>query len=206
MSITNYTELQSSIANWLHRTDLTAVIPDFIALAETRISSLLDSRLMEARTTMTCTPGPTLAARYVAFPADMVEMKRLVLLLEPVIVLEYKSPDQLNEDNPYQLTPGRPMNFTVVGSSLELSPPPDQAYSLELIYQQRVPPLTSSNLTNWVLTTNPSIYLYAALVEASVFMQDEEELARWEQKFQLAIKATNSIDWYTGSTMRVKVR
>lgn len=206
MSITNYTELQASVASWLHRSDLTAIIPDFIALAETRISSLLDSRLMEARTTLTCSPGPTLAARYVAFPSDMVEMKRLVLLLEPVTVLEYKSPDQLNEDNPYQLTPGRPINFTVVGSSLELSPPPDQAYSLELIYQQRVPPLSVGNPTNWVLTTNPSIYLYAALIEASVFIQSENELPQWEQKFQLAIKATNSIDWYTGSTMRVKVR
>ena len=34
MAITNYTQLQSSIASWLLRDDLTAVIPDFITLAD----------------------------------------------------------------------------------------------------------------------------------------------------------------------------
>ena len=32
MSLTTYTELKASIADWLLRDDLTAVIPDFIAL------------------------------------------------------------------------------------------------------------------------------------------------------------------------------
>jgi hypothetical protein len=33
MSITTYSELKTSIANWLDRSDLTSVIPDFIMLA-----------------------------------------------------------------------------------------------------------------------------------------------------------------------------
>ena len=32
MALANYTDLQSSIAAWAHRSDLTAIIPDFIAL------------------------------------------------------------------------------------------------------------------------------------------------------------------------------
>ena len=36
MAISTYAELKTSIANWLDRSDLTDVIPDFIALAETR--------------------------------------------------------------------------------------------------------------------------------------------------------------------------
>ena len=36
MAISNYSELKTAIASWLDRTDLTDIIPDFIALAETR--------------------------------------------------------------------------------------------------------------------------------------------------------------------------
>jgi len=34
--ITTYAELQTSIATWLVRDDLTAIIPDFITLAESK--------------------------------------------------------------------------------------------------------------------------------------------------------------------------
>jgi hypothetical protein len=34
MSITTYSELQTAVANWLKRSDLTATIPDFIRLAK----------------------------------------------------------------------------------------------------------------------------------------------------------------------------
>ena len=34
MALTTYTELKTSVGDWLNRTDLTTVIPDFIALAE----------------------------------------------------------------------------------------------------------------------------------------------------------------------------
>ena len=33
MALTTYTELKASVADWLNRTDLTNVIPDFISLA-----------------------------------------------------------------------------------------------------------------------------------------------------------------------------
>ena len=52
MAITNYTDLQTSIANFLARSDLTAQIPDFIKLAEVRLSRELESRSQEKRETM----------------------------------------------------------------------------------------------------------------------------------------------------------
>jgi hypothetical protein len=38
MSLTNYTDLLSSVANWIKRPDLAANIPDFVALCEQRIT------------------------------------------------------------------------------------------------------------------------------------------------------------------------
>ena len=44
MSITNYTELKTAVANFLARSDLTDRIPEFISLAEGRLSRELESR------------------------------------------------------------------------------------------------------------------------------------------------------------------
>jgi len=37
MSIATYADLKAAVANWLNRSNLTARIPDFIALTETRM-------------------------------------------------------------------------------------------------------------------------------------------------------------------------
>jgi hypothetical protein len=203
MSITNYTELQASVASWLKRNDLAAVIPDFITLAETDLNGDLDARAMETTVTLTCST----ASRFVALPSDMTEMKRLLMVdSDPATVLEYKSPDQLTEDNPFLLDKGRPINFTITGSNVELSPPPDSAYPLELLYQQRIPALSAGNPTNWLLTICPNAYLFGALIKGAAFMMEEARLPVWRALYQEAIDSVNSVDWYSGSTMRVRAR
>ena len=51
MAITTYSELKTSIANWLNRDDLTTQIPDFISLAEENASLLVRHWRMENRAT-----------------------------------------------------------------------------------------------------------------------------------------------------------
>ena len=41
MALGNYTELQASIADFLNRSDLTLVIPDFITMAEADMNRTL---------------------------------------------------------------------------------------------------------------------------------------------------------------------
>jgi hypothetical protein len=54
-----YAGLQASVADWLNRADLTAVVPDFIAMAEAQISRrlLMDGpvRMMMGRSDATVT-------------------------------------------------------------------------------------------------------------------------------------------------------
>lgn len=205
MALANYTDLQASVASWLHRTDLTALIPDFISMAEAKMNGDLNARSMDTRTTLTCVPGATVAARYVALPTDMVEMRRLTLMTEPAIVLEYLSPDQILAESQYLLTSGPPVKFTVIGSNIELAPPPDSAYDLEIIYKQRVPAL-ASNATNWVLTQNPNAYLFGALLASVPYTQNQANYELWKGEYVKAVDDINSIDWHSGSTPRVKAR
>ena len=50
MALTTYEELKSSIADYLNRSDLTSVIPDFVTLCEADMNRTLRTREMTLRT------------------------------------------------------------------------------------------------------------------------------------------------------------
>jgi hypothetical protein len=79
MSISTYAELQTAVANFLARSDLTAQIPDFIALAEGRMSRELETRSQEKRATATLTTGD----EFIALPTDMREIREVKLKHKP---------------------------------------------------------------------------------------------------------------------------
>ena len=201
MAITDYASLKTALATWLHRSDLTAMIPDFIALAEAKMTCDLDSRSMETRVNLTTVPGNA----FLALPADMVEMRRLVLETEPACVLKYASPDQIDADYPLSSS-SRPAVFAVIGGDIQLAPIPDSAYTLELTYQQRIPSLSDANPTNWLLTKWPNAYLYCALCAAQPFIANDERLVTFQALYKEAVKGINSVNWYSGSTLRVRAR
>ena len=71
MAISTYADLQSAVARWLVRNDLTASIPDFISLAETHFSRVLRVRQMEARDVAPVAAG----VEYGTVPTDWLETK-----------------------------------------------------------------------------------------------------------------------------------
>lgn len=201
MTIATYSDLQASVANWLNRSDLAANVPDFIALAEDMLNGDLKTRSMEAKVTLSSIAG----TKTVALPSDMLEMRRLQVLGTYNQPLSYRSPDELSIDYADNRV-GQPIVFTVVGSNVELAPIPDAVYSLELTYQQRIPALSDINTTNWLLTAWPSAYLYGALIAAEPFLKNDERLPIWQAMYQQAVESINGIDWYSGSTMKVRAR
>ena len=63
MSITTYAELITALdggSGYLHRTDLTAKVPDFIDLAESKINRRLKLLLQETEATLTASIGSRL--------------------------------------------------------------------------------------------------------------------------------------------------
>jgi hypothetical protein len=199
MSITNYSELQTAVATWLHRTDLTSVIPDLISLAEQRMDALVRSRQMDVTTTLSATGGTAT----VALPTDMLEMRRAMIATDPVQILQYLTPDQITTEYP-SATTSKPVAFTIIGENMELAPTPDSDYSISLTYSARIPRLSGTNTSNWLLENNANAYLFGALCEAAPFLVNDERIQVWEGKFQDAINGVNQVDWYSGSTMRVR--
>lgn len=200
MAITTYSELKAAVADWLHRTDLTAMVPDFITLAESVLSADIRSRHMETRTTIACTASNA----FVAIPSDIVEMRRIVVTdASPRRVLKYVTPDELTTDYSFDRV-GVPAVFAVIGEEIELAPIPDSAYTLEVVYAQRIPALSDINPTNWLLTQYPNAYLYGALLQAQPYIVNDARIPAIQQMYGQIVQSINTVDYYTGTTMRVR--
>lgn len=201
MSITSYSELQASVASWLNRADLTANINDFITLAESQLSRDLKTRQMELKTTLSTVVG----VNTVALPTDMLEMRRFQVAGSYNQPLSYRTPDEQSIDFSDNSS-GQPIVFTVIGANAELAPIPDAIYSLELTYRQRIPALSDTNTTNWLLSNWPDAYLWASLIAATPFIMNDARLPVWQGLYSQAISGINGIDWYSGTTMKVRAR
>ena len=201
MALDTYSDLKASLANWLHRADLEALIPDFIRMAEIQMNADVTSRSMETRVVLTATAGDA----NLDLPGDVLDIRRLQVLGSFNRVLIYRSADEVAQENPLSRS-GVPEVFMVHGSSLELAPIPDSNYSIELLYYQRIPALSDANPTNWLLTICPNAYLYGALLAAQPYLINDERIPMIQSLYRQAVDGLNAIDWYSGSTMRVRAR
>lgn len=173
MAITTYSELKTAIGDWLNRDDLTSVIPDFISLAEAQFNRTFRHRKMVTRSTA------TLDTPYFAVPADWLENIRFQLNTNPIVPLLFVTPEQMSEDKQVYSTNNQPMFYTMVGQQFEVLPEPATSYDSELLYYAKIPALSDSNTTNWLLTESPDIYLYGALVQSAPYLKEDERVNIW---------------------------
>src|SRR5689334_19223382 len=133
MALATYADLQASIASWLARDDLTACIPDFIALCEADLNRRLRIRAMETAVDIAvpAVPGGDSAP----VPAGFKGARRLFIQADPPADLDYVTPDLLYS-RPAGAVPGRPRLFTIEGDSFVFRPVPDAAYTGKLLYWQ----------------------------------------------------------------------
>ena len=184
MALTNYTDLESAIASWLGRSDLSAVIADFVTMAEARFNNTIRTREMETSTDLTLSSGAA------SLPSDFLEAKRVTYKSSPRRVLTYATPDWLDEAYPDQ--PSADSQFyQIVGSTLTTMPMGSS--DVELVYYQKIPGL-ESNSTNWLMTRAPSVYLYGSLIEAAAYNQDVEGAAYYAQLLTHAVNELQSAE------------
>jgi len=189
MALTTYTELKSSIADWLNRSDLTTVIPDFISLAEAQIERTLRTRQMIIRA------NASFDAQYGAVPADFLEVKSLKLTsTNPITPMTYLSIDALDNEIAKYTASGRPKFFGVVGDQFRIVPTPEANYTTELIYYAKLTKLSNSVARNWLLTANPDIYLYGALLQAAPYLQDDARIQTWATLYERALNDAQTAD------------
>jgi hypothetical protein len=202
MSLTNYSELKDSIASYLARTDLTDQIPDFIRLAERRMRREVRIRQMLVSVDLTAVSGNN----KVTLPTDFLEARDFVLVGNPTRPLNYLSPSALSR-NAISSTSGRPIEYTILAEQFQLSPVPDFAYTLSLLYFAAPDFLSDSNDSNGFLVNVPDMLLYASLLEAEPYLMNDARLSTWVSMYErasISVEKSNETGQYSGVPLAIK--
>jgi len=199
MAFTSYSELKTTIANYLARSDLTSVIPDFIRLAEERLRRDLRIRQMLVVATATTTAGNS----KVGLPTDFLEMRDIHLNTTPITSLAYEAPNAFYANN-RSTEAGLPRTYTVLASELQFSPIPDSVYTAQMLYYAKPTLLSDSNSSNVFLANCPDALLYASLGEAEPYLMNDARLQVWASLYDRAIASISTSDQaseYSGQPM-----
>jgi len=168
MAIGTYSELQAAVAGWLNRTDLTARIPEFIAVGEAKINRKL--RTIEQYTAADVTVND----EYLDVPADWAQTANIAHDSDEGGEIEYVTPQQFVEKRRCHPPAGRPRYYTLEGRRMRFVPVPDSPHPAILSYYKRVPALSGAAPANWLLASHPDAYLSAALLAANTYLRDIE--------------------------------
>ena len=202
MAISNYSELQTAVANWLDRDDLAARIPEFITLCEARFNRSLRLRAMETLDISVDTVGGTST---VALPTGYVQMRDISLITSPITQLQYLTPEIMNRINAGSLT-GKPETYTIIADNILFGPTPDAAYDISMLYYKTFDALSDAAPTNWVITNAPDVYLYGTLLEAEPFLMNDQRVQLWATALTQSINTLQeqyNKDRHSGSALRV---
>ncbi len=202
MALTSYSGLLASVADWLHRTDLTTTIPDFVTLAEAQMNRRLRVQQMIERATATIT------TEYSATPGDFAGVKSFDLATNPITPLVFLAAPQMADEKRFNSATGQPRFFSIIGGDFQYLPAPDGSYTAELTYYQNIPALSVDNTTNWLLDQFPDAYLYGTLLQSAPYLKDDPRIATWAALFSSILdditSQDQSVNYGTPLTMRRK--
>jgi hypothetical protein len=171
LTISTYAQLESACENWLKRSGLDDRIPEFISLGEARIGREVKAKQMEQRVS-------TDAAQYVSVPSDFVSMRGVRIQGSTIGWLDYMTPDAFFASTPSS-TSATSHKYTIFGDELVFPTAPSG--DVELWYYKRLAALSSA--TNTLFTSNPDLYLYAAMAVAQPFLQKDGKIALWNDLY-----------------------
>ena len=201
MAINSYSTLQTAVANWLDRDDLSARIPEFIALNEAIFNRILRIRPMETTVTASTTGG----TKSYDLPTGYVQMRQIHLNTSPITPLQYLTPEMM-----YRVwsgsSSGKPHSYTIIGDKIFFGPTPDSAYDYVITNYKKFDSLSDSTTTNWVILNAADVYLYGTLLQAEPFLNNDQRIPVWERGLRQALsdlQEQDDKDRHSGSELRV---
>ena len=186
MALATYSDLKTSIANWLNRSDLTSEISeDFIVLTEKDFNSKLRIRKMNETNS-----SFTIDSETVALPTGFLQVRDFYILQGGTkYALKYITPAQMDQIKGGS-TSGMPSTFTILGDNFRFAPSPSASYTGVINYFKEFDALSDSNTSNYTLTNHPAIYLYGSLYHAANFLGGIEprQVQQWQQMYATAME------------------
>jgi hypothetical protein len=186
-SVMTYDSLVDDVSTYLERTDQATLqkIPQFIMLAEQILASQ-----MKFLGNLTVNESQMVAGdAVIQKPARWHKTVSMNIVVdgkrEPVLLRKYEYlrsywPDASQTSQPEFYCDYDYFHWLV-------APTPDVPYSFEVLYYERVQPLSSANQTNWFTQFAPQAMLYGTLLQAMPFLKNDDRLPMWQAIYQQAV-------------------
>ena len=153
-----YSDLSAKVTDWLNDANLSVRVDDFILLAEARFNRVIRHTDMENFTVLSPSSETT------PLPTDAVGIKIMWIDGSPDDQLEELSLSALKQI--YGGQSGTPQAYAIAGGNVFFGPAPSSAITVQCVYYAKIPNLSSTTTTNWLLNSHPDIYLYACCLAA----------------------------------------
>lgn len=159
-----YSGLQDAIVDFLDARGQDRVV-EFIGYAEDYLRLVLD--VTDRETTITANTSPF----------SLSNVKRIVgISAGDIGSLKQVTLSDL-QDN-YSGS-GCPRVFSLFGDTVTIGPTPSETQTYTAYYIEELRRLSEATPTNWLIRKNPSLYLYAALCHAEVYLRDSGWISRF---------------------------
>lgn len=191
MALDTYANLLSAVGDWFADTTLSSQMADAVTLLEAELNRSLRVRRMENLSTSTTTVAGT---QSYSWPTGFLECRNspyIVQSSQPNRVLQYVTPSALQE-----LDDGRgndlPAYWTDYIGSLYLWPVPTADLTIYIPYYKKLQ--LATDLTNWLLTNHPDVYLYGTLMQMGAYETESERLALWASRYAAGLRGVMDED------------
>ena len=192
--VMTYDSLNSTVLQYLERQDQAVVnaIPTFITLCEFEIAQEIKTlgQLNVANSTMNINnpvlQKPARWRKTVSMHVTDGDGNTQPVFLRKFEYLKNYWPDATQTDLPLFYS-------DIDYEHWYLAPTPSQNYSFEVLYYERIQPLSSDNQTNWLTQNAPNAMLYGTLLQAMPFLKNDAR-AIFQQKYTEAITALKTED------------
>jgi len=191
--VMTYDSLTSSVLQYLERSDTAVVnaIPTFISLAEFEISQEIKTlgQLQIAESNMTASNAilqkPARWRKTVSMSVTVAGKKQPVYLRKYEYLKNYW-PDASQTSIPEYYADTDWEHWYI-------APTPNQAYAFEVLYYERISPLSSANQTNWLTQNAPNAMLFGTLLQAMQFLKNDQRTI-FQQKYTEALQSLKTED------------
>lgn len=184
---TTYTTLLAEVANYLSRSDLTSIIPTFVQFGQARINRDVRAKVMQTKNT-----SITIDAEYEDVPSDFLEVVSFYLTsTSPRKTLEFMGMDEMTRE--YSVS-DVPSHYCVAGTQFRFGAVPASSYTATLVYYAKPATLaTTTQETNSLFPSiAPDLYLYASLLEAEGYIQNDPRLPVWKEAYAAGVESLNA--------------
>jgi hypothetical protein len=191
--VMTYDSLTSTVLQYLERSDTAVVnaIPTFISLAEFEIAQAIKTlgQLQIVESTMTASNAilqkPARWRKTVSMSVTVGGKKQPVYLRKYEYLKNYW-PDANETDVPLYYADTDWEHWYI-------APTPDLAYAFEVLYYERIAPLSSTNQTNWLTQNAPNAMLFGTLLQAMQFLKNDQRVI-FQQKYTESLQSLKSED------------